>query len=146
MPLKSFCQSLLFLFFLLLAKKTVGVMMCLRRFFARGWCVGVLVAIGVLWVVGAGLLVASIEFFEPFSKKSGGSANSAAAAGGWKGPRSHINHQLVSLIISLSSCVLYIVADIAIFHFGFDESWLRPVLICAWIAAVAAVPLTVLVR
>ena len=107
--------------------------------------VGVLVAIGVLWVVGAGLLVASIEFFEPFSKETGGSGNSATGAG-WKGPRSHINHQLVSLIISLSSCVLYVVADIAIFHFGFDESWLRPVLICAWIAAVAAVPLTVLVR
>ena len=107
-------------------------------------------AIGALWVVGAGLLIASIEFFDPNNPSSSLDTSPDDDDGATRehhqsSSRSHINHHLVSLMISLSSCVLYVVADIAIFHFGFDESWMRPVLICAWVAAVAAVPLTVLV-
>ena len=95
----------------------------------------------MLWVVGGGLIIASIELFDTDPKSSLSQTEDLDGSDA----RSQINHHLVSLILSLSSCVLYVVADIAIFHFGFDESWLRPVLICAWAAAVAAVPLTVLV-
>lgn len=101
---------------------------------------GALVAIGLMWVVGGGVLFASLEQFDG-KLAADGSEDPVGVAGL---TRSHINHHLVSIILSLSSCVLYVVADIAIFHLGLDDSWVQPVVVCAWISAVGAVPLTVL--
>jgi hypothetical protein len=110
-------------------------------------------AIGMVWAVSGVLMLIATELFEPeaphspsASGRQGGGFGSSESDQHGSSTRRHISHHLVSIILSLSSCVLYVVADIAIFHLGFDESSVRPVLVCAWASAVAAVPLTVLVR